>query len=191
MNESTDRIQDHALDESTGVQPQQFDADGYVVGHPHHTTVSGDDLGPDGGLAEADAVPAPPAAGPRAPDAPDGQFDDQRMPTTDGELSHPDPGAGLADQQNRGGTMSNLDGILSTPDETLGVVGADGGFAPLPDPDGSIAPPPGGDPNEPVPGAPDGVPVDPDITPDEPPPFAPDDASQAADPQRTVGGQAF
>jgi len=28
-------IQDHSLDESTGVQPQHFDPEGYVEGHPH------------------------------------------------------------------------------------------------------------------------------------------------------------
>lgn len=32
-------------------------------------------------------------------DAPDGQFHDQEMPTTDGELSDPDPEAGLADSE--------------------------------------------------------------------------------------------
>ena len=34
-----------------------------------------------------------------APNAPDGQFHDQEMPTTDGELSRPDPDAGLADRE--------------------------------------------------------------------------------------------
>jgi hypothetical protein len=29
-------IQDHPIDESTAAQPQHFDAEGYVVGHPHH-----------------------------------------------------------------------------------------------------------------------------------------------------------
>lgn len=72
--------------------------------------------------------------------------------------------------------MSNPDGELSTPDETI-VLGDD---------DLSIAPPPG--PDEPIPGAPEGVPVDPDITPDEPAPFAPD---EGVEPSRTVGGDAF
>ena len=40
------------------------------------------------------------ATGPTdAPNAPDGQFQDQEMPTTDGELSRPDPDAGLADRE--------------------------------------------------------------------------------------------
>ena len=34
-----------------------------------------------------------------APNAPDGQFHDQEMPTTDGELSRPDPGARVADRE--------------------------------------------------------------------------------------------
>lgn len=147
-------IQDHPLDESTGIQPQHFDADGYVVGHPHHDTVASDELGPDGLLSQPDEIVTVPEAGTQAPASPDGQFDSQRMPTTDGELSEPD-----------------------------GSVVADA--------DASIAPPPAGPPAEPVPGAPDGVPIDPDITPDEPAPFAPDEAAKAADPQRTVGGTAF
>jgi len=28
-------VQDHPIDESTGVQPQHFDPEGYVLGHPH------------------------------------------------------------------------------------------------------------------------------------------------------------
>lgn len=35
MNDSKN-IQDHSLDESTSVQPQHFDDEGYVVGHVHH-----------------------------------------------------------------------------------------------------------------------------------------------------------
>lgn len=52
MDDATDRIQDHPLDESTGVHPQHFDDEGYVVGHPHHTTVSSDQLTPEGTLVD-------------------------------------------------------------------------------------------------------------------------------------------
>jgi len=68
MTDSTDRIQDHALDESTDVHPQHFDADGYVLGHPHHEAVANEDLTPEGTLvsetdaAAAPAAPAPPPA---------------------------------------------------------------------------------------------------------------------------------
>lgn len=117
------------------------------------------------------------------PNADDGLFNDQNMPVTDGELSDPDPDAGLADtetgryaertdamshdvetqDQNTDGLEENLnpDGRLSEPDLTYGVVGAAGGFAPLPGE--SIQP----GPNEPVPG-PEGAPVDPDLAPAEP-----------------------
>ncbi len=46
-------VQDHPIDESTGVQPQHFDPEGYVVGHPHreltveHETEHGEEL-PEG-----------------------------------------------------------------------------------------------------------------------------------------------
>lgn len=88
------RTQDHALDESTDVTPQHFDEEGYVVGHPHHTAVADTDLGPDGRLVDDGAPLAAPVGDPTAetdePDAPDGQFDSQEMPTTDGELSQAD-----------------------------------------------------------------------------------------------------
>lgn len=59
---------------------------------------------------------------------------------------------------------SNPDGILSEPDRVIDVDGD------------SIVPGPGDPgPDEPVPGAPEGVPVDPDLTPDEPAPFSPDE----------------
>jgi len=88
----TQNTQDHALDETTGVDPQHFDGEGYVVGHPHHTTVAADDLTPEGRLIETDeGIESDEAAETTAdPARPDGQFDDQRMPTTDGELSDPD-----------------------------------------------------------------------------------------------------
>ena len=51
----TQNIQDQPIDESTGADPQHFDAEGYVLGHPHHTAVSSDDLTADGTLIEGDA----------------------------------------------------------------------------------------------------------------------------------------
>lgn len=59
----TRRIQDQPLDQSTEGTPQQFDDDGYVVGHPHHEHVTSDDLSPDGhliGEAATDGEPAEP-----------------------------------------------------------------------------------------------------------------------------------
>ncbi len=109
MNQPIDPVQDRSLDESTGVNPQHFDEEGYVIGHPHHTAVAADELGPDGRLAE---------------------------------------------------------------------------------PDESIAPPPVG-PDDPVPGAPEGVPVDPDLTPDEPAPLEPEQPDERGETPRTVGGEAF
>ncbi|HLU63549.1 MAG TPA: hypothetical protein VKY66_03370 [Protaetiibacter sp.] len=162
MTETTDRIQDHPLDESTGVNPQRFDADGYVVGRPHHDAVANEDLTPEGTLVSESPGVATAASGitaSAAPDAPDGQFHDQRMPATDGELSD--------------------------------ATGA-------PRPDASIAPPPGGDPNAPVPG-PEGVPPGPDVTPtepgapmpEEPSPFLPDEPGESGEAHRTVGGEVF
>ncbi|AYF98050.1 hypothetical protein D7I47_07150 [Protaetiibacter intestinalis] len=58
-------MQDHPLDESTGVHPQHFDADGYVVGQPHHTSVSRDELGslvPPGTDTAIPVIAAPPSS---------------------------------------------------------------------------------------------------------------------------------
>lgn len=161
MNETTDRIQDHPLDESTGGTPQHFDADGYVIGQPHHDAVANEDLTPAGTLA-AEAPGAATAAhgttASAAPDAPDGQFLDQRMPGTDGELSDatgaPRPEASIAPQPG-------------DPN------------APVPGPEGV---PPGPDVTPPEPGPP---------TPAEPNPFLPDEPGQSGEAPRTVGGEAF
>ena len=51
-------IQDHPLDESTGIQPQHFDADGYVVGAPHHVGMNqGDVVEHDARLIRSGAAP--------------------------------------------------------------------------------------------------------------------------------------
>lgn len=171
----TRRIQDQPLDQSTEGTPQQFDDDGYVVGHPHHEHVTSDDLSPDGHLIGEAATDGPdePALetdpevieAPDAPSsaevpavaglsgrselgddvdetpAPDGQFDSQDMPTTDGEPAEPE-----------------------------GEV--------LDDDEASIAPPPASpDPGPEVPGGPDLTPPEPGApTPPEPAPFAPEEA---------------
>jgi hypothetical protein len=163
MTESTDRIQDHPLDETTGVSPQHFDPEGYVVGHPHHTAVANEDLTPEGTLidetAPAMTTPATEVPSSAAPDAPDGQFDDQRMPTTDGELSDPDaptrPDASIAPPP-------------AGPDDP--VPGAPEGVPPDPD----LTPP------EPTP-----------PSPAEPAPLAPDEPDERGDAPRTVGGGVF
>lgn len=88
-----DEQQDHPLDESTSAKVQLFDADGYVLP---------DD---DAALPVDSEAPATAQSGgaPHAdtdePAADDGLFNDQQMPTADGELSDPNPGAGLADGQ--------------------------------------------------------------------------------------------
>jgi|GEM_PF-2215697 len=169
MDDTTDRLQDHPLDESTGVNPQHFDADGYVVGQPHHDTVANEDLTAEGRLvSEVPGTGAPGAAtaafgttASAAPASADGQFDDQRMPTTDGELSDAD-------------AMPRAEASIAPPP---------GGPA---------------DPDAPVPG-PEGVPPGPDVTPpepnplapDEPTPFDPEEPDQLGGPSRTVGGEAF
>ncbi len=187
----TRRIQDHALDESTEVTPQHFDDHGYVVGHPHHEHVTGDDIGPDGrlvgeaatdGPAEPELTTDPEVASGHdapssaevpavaglsgrselgeetdAPDAPDGQFDSQDMPTTDGE-----------------------------PAEDEGEV--------LDDEVASIAPPPG-EPGEPGPEAPDGPGITPPEpgppSPPEPTPFAPEEADEHGGQPPVLGERAF
>lgn len=100
---SRQEFQDRPIDESTGVNPQHFDADGYRVGQPHHDAIANEDLTPEGTLI-SDAPGAETAArGTTAsadPAAPDGQLHDQQMPTTDGELSDasgsPSPDASIA-----------------------------------------------------------------------------------------------
>jgi hypothetical protein len=162
MNETTHRIQDHPLDESTGVTPQHFDAEGYVAGHPHHAAVANEDLTPEGTLISETPGAATAAYGTSAsaaPDAPDGQFDDQRMPATDGELSDAD--------------------AAPRPDASI---------APPPaDPDAPIPGAPEG-----VPPGPDVTPAEPNPTvPDEPAPLAPEEPDQGGSLPRTVGGDAF
>lgn len=67
----------------------------------------------------------------------------------------------------------NPDGELSQPDQVIDVGGD------------SIAPP-----EEPVPAAPDGVPVDPDLTPDEPGPSAPDEPTPSLpEESASLGGE--
>lgn len=157
----TPRFQDHPLDESTGVTPQHFDAEGYVVGKPHHTTVANEDLTPEGTLAAEAPGAATAAHGTTASDdpaAPDGQFHQQEMPTTDGELSDAD------------GAPRPSDSIAPPPGDPN---------APVPGPEG-VPPDPGLTPPEPAP-----------TLPDEPAPFAPDEADQAGHVPRTIGGDAF
>jgi hypothetical protein len=161
MTETTDRIQDHPFDESTGGNPQHFDADGYVVGQPHHDAVANEDLTPEGTLiAEAPgaATAAYGTTASAAPDAPDGQFHDQHMPTTDGELSDPD--------------------AAPRPDASIAPPPGDPN-APVPGPEG-VPPGPDFTPPEPNP-----------IAPDEPAPLAPDDPDQSGGLPRTVGGEVF
>lgn len=55
-------FQDHPIDESTSVQPQHFDADGYQIGQPHREL-----------LVEHETPP---------PAAPLGQFPDEEPPAT-------------------------------------------------------------------------------------------------------------
>lgn len=166
MTETTDRIQDRSLDESTGVSPQHFDADGYVVGHPHHEAVANEDLTPEGTLvAETptastvnDGAVNDGTAASAAPDAPDGQFDDQRMPATDGELSDAD------------GAPRPAASIAPPPGDPN---------APVPGPEG-------------VPPGPDVTPPEPNpVAPDEPAPLAPEEPDQGGNLPRTVGGEAF
>ena len=40
MSHDTDNVQDNAIDQSTGVQVQHFDDEGYVVGHEHREHLS-------------------------------------------------------------------------------------------------------------------------------------------------------
>ncbi|WP_166866892.1 MULTISPECIES: hypothetical protein [unclassified Salinibacterium] len=85
--------QDHPLDESTSAKVQHFNSEGYVL--------------PDEAAASPTEIPDVPGSltGPAAasetdePDADDGLFHDQQMPTADGELSDPDPDEGLADEE--------------------------------------------------------------------------------------------
>lgn len=88
-----DEQQDHPLDESTSAQVQHFDDDGYVR-PDDDAALPADSEDPataqPGGLLDADTD---------EPAADDGLFNDQQMPTADGELSDPNPGAGLADGQ--------------------------------------------------------------------------------------------
>ena len=83
--------QDHPVDESTSAQPQQFDADGNLIG-PRREVVEPGAAAPRPDSPDAFEESDEPAS-------PDGQFHDQEMPTTDGELSRPDPGAGVADRE--------------------------------------------------------------------------------------------
>lgn len=93
MSRYDEPFQDQPLDESTSAHPQHFDADGYVL-------PDGDAASPVSGDAPAgSATPVDPAEETDEPDADDGLFNDQSMPTADGELSDPEPGAGLADEQ--------------------------------------------------------------------------------------------
>lgn len=157
----TQRFQDHPIDESTGVTPQHFDADGYVVGQPHHDTVANEDLTPEGTLVSESPGAANAAYGTTAsaaPAAPDGQLQDQQMPTTDGELS------------DAGGAPRADDSIAPPPGDP---------DAPVPGPEGV---PPGPDVTPPEPNP---------TLPDEPTPIAPDEADQAGHVPRTVGGDAF
>jgi hypothetical protein len=156
-----DRIQDHSLDESTGVTPQHFDAEGYVVGHPHHDAVANEDLTPEGTLFSEPPGATTAATGTPAsaePDAPDGQFDGQRMPTTDGELSDAD--------------------AAPRPDASIAPPPAEPD-APVPGPEG-VPPGPDVTPPEPSP-----------VAPDEPAPWAPDDPDRSGGSPRTVGGEVF
>lgn len=84
-------IQDAPLDESTSAQPQHFDADGNLIG-PRREVVEPGTLAPQADSPDAFDEWDEPAS-------PDGQFHDQEMPTTDGELSRPDPDAGVADRE--------------------------------------------------------------------------------------------
>lgn len=138
------RFQDRPIDESTGANPQHFDADGYRVGHPHHDAVANEDLTPEGTLISESPGAATAAYGSTAsdaPDAPDGQLHDQEMPTTDGELSDPE------------GAPHPSDSIAPPPGEPN---------APVPGPEG---PSPDGTPPEPNPTLPDEPPP---FAPDEP-----------------------
>ncbi len=188
MNRYDEVEQDRPLDDSTSAKLQHFDSAGYVV-HDDNDDVrdderdSGVSTGDERDAASHEEVPDQPGAlgGRQASDetddpaADDGLFNDQQMPTADGELSDPDPDAGLADDETDdttgGSPMTNADGtldddILSQPDEVIAVD----------DPSLERGP-------EPVPAAPDGVPIDPDyapsvqpgITPDEPMPPHPEE----------------
>lgn len=83
--------QNHPLDESTSAQPQHFDADGNLT-EPRREVVE-----PGTGSPQPDSPDAFDESD--EPASPDGQFHDQEMPTTDGELSRPDPDAGAADRE--------------------------------------------------------------------------------------------
>lgn len=91
--------QDHPLDESTSAKVQHFNSEGYVL--PDEAAASPTEI-PD----VPGSIAGPPAASETdEPTADDGLFHDQQMPTADGELSHPNPGAGRADDETERTTL--------------------------------------------------------------------------------------
>ncbi len=172
-------IQDHAIDETTDVNPQHFDDDGYVIGHPHHLDVTDQDLGPDGRLIDDAVTEGAPETDLTTetdePDAPDGQFDSQDMPTADGEPAEPESDVVVVD-------IATVD-IEPVDDETAVV---------LDDEEASIAPPPE-TPEEPGdPAGPGITPPEPGPpTPDEPAPFTPDAPDEHGGQPPLLGDRAF
>ena len=105
MTETTDRIQDHPLDESTGGSPQHFDADGYVLGRPHHEAVANEDLTPAGTLVREAPGAAAVAARPEASIAPPPGDPNAPVPGPEGVPPGPDvtpaePGPPTPDEPN-------------------------------------------------------------------------------------------